>query len=173
MYGQASSKQFSGTLHGLMRFYVLHLVSQRKYYGYEIMETIREKTGGAWNFSSGALYPLLKRMERDGLIRGYSDGERNVYEITEEGRAALAKAKDKLAALLENWDNYRGLLEDFVGKEELVRLSVVGYQNQFRFLKDAVMLLDRPEAFDLLRRVKVEVDTQLYWINNKLNEVNK
>ncbi|MGC8635477.1 MAG: PadR family transcriptional regulator [Thermoprotei archaeon] len=173
MPSQVPSKQYSGTLHGLMRFYVLHLLSKRKYYGYEIMETIREKTGGAWNFSSGALYPLLKRMERDGLIKGYSEGGRNVYEITDDGKVALAGVKDKLSSLLENWDNYRGILEDFVGRNQLVKISLIGYQNQFRFLKDAVKLLGPSEASDLLKRVKVELDSQMIWIDDKLNEVNE
>ncbi len=173
MSSQVPSKQYSGTLHGLMRFYVLHLLSKRKYYGYEIMETIREKTGGAWNFSSGALYPLLKRMERDGLIKGYSEGGRNVYEITEDGKVALAGVKDKLSSLLENWDNYRGILEDFVGRDQLVKISLIGYQNQFRFLKDAVKLLGPSEASDLLKRVRVELDSQMIWIYDKLNEVNE
>jgi len=166
-------KQFSGSLHGLMRYYVLHLLSRKKYYGYEIIETIRDKTGGTWNISSGALYPLLKRMEKDGYIRsGYEKGK-TVYEITEEGSLALSRVKDKLEALFRNWDNYRKLLEDFVGKEELARLSATGYQHQFYLFRDTVDSLSKEEALELMNRVIYELDFQKAWLNQKVNEVNK
>ena len=62
-------------------------------YGYQIIQRVRSLSGGMFKWSDGMLYPVLHRLERDGLITSQwriSDGERprKYYTLTEKGREA-------------------------------------------------------------------------------------
>lgn len=63
-------------------------------YGYEIIQKVKEISGGSLEWSDKMLYPVLHRMEKEGLLVSQwkmSDGGRlrRYYSITEEGRRAL------------------------------------------------------------------------------------
>src|SRR2546428_678313 len=47
---------------------VLSILAGRESYGYEIIQKVREVSGGQIEWSDGMLYPVLHRLERDGLI---------------------------------------------------------------------------------------------------------
>ena len=80
--------------HGLLRPYILRLISKRPMYGFEIMEQIFEKTGGMWRPGPAATYTTLEWLERNGYIKALDVGQRSEkqrkqYKITEKGSAAL------------------------------------------------------------------------------------
>jgi len=56
------SQMLKGTLEGC----ILKVISQKETYGYEISEKLREY--GFSNISEGTIYPLLLRLEKNGLI---------------------------------------------------------------------------------------------------------
>lgn len=63
-------------------------------YGYEIIQKAKDISGGSLEWSDKMLYPVLHRMEKEGLLVSQwkmSDGGRlrRYYRITEEGRSAL------------------------------------------------------------------------------------
>ena len=58
---------------------VLSILAAGDQYGYELIRQVRRLSGGDLEWSPGMLYPLLHRLERDGLIEGY-------WELTDEGR---------------------------------------------------------------------------------------
>jgi len=53
--------------------------------GAEIIKAVEEFTWGFWKPSPGSVYPLLKQLEAEGLVRRRQDGR---YELTEAGRNA-------------------------------------------------------------------------------------
>jgi DNA-binding PadR family transcriptional regulator len=61
--------------------------------GYEIKQNVEFSIRFFWTISQAQIYPSLDRLERDGLVRGRSEPRgnrpRRVYEITEDGVAAL------------------------------------------------------------------------------------
>lgn len=62
--------------------------------GYDIRKEVASSIGHFWSESFGQIYPALRELSRQGLIRvkpgGSGDGrERRVYEITAKGRRAL------------------------------------------------------------------------------------
>ncbi|HEY2769381.1 MAG TPA: PadR family transcriptional regulator [Solirubrobacteraceae bacterium] len=61
--------------------------------GYDIKQVVDNSTRFFWAASYGQIYPELKRLEQQGLVRGRSEPTggraRQVYEITEAGLAAL------------------------------------------------------------------------------------
>lgn len=63
-------------------------------YGYEIIQKVKDISGGSLEWSDKMLYPFLHRMEKEGLLISQwkmSDGGRlrRYYRITEKGRRAL------------------------------------------------------------------------------------
>src|SRR5437588_5160948 len=61
--------------------------------GYDIKQIVDKSTRHFWAASYGQIYPELRRLEQQGLIRGRSEptGERarKVYELTDAGTQAL------------------------------------------------------------------------------------
>src|SRR5258706_15920663 len=47
---------------------LLSILAGGESYGYEIIQKVRELSGGQIEWSDGMLYPVLHRLERDGLI---------------------------------------------------------------------------------------------------------
>lgn len=73
-------------------------------YGYRLLRTIQEASGGALSFKEGTAYPLLQSLERMGLVTSFwSTGDggppRKYYQITRRGKAALDQALIDWASL--------------------------------------------------------------------------
>ncbi len=96
---------YRGMVRGLLPYYLLFLLAQEPAYGTRLIELIGEATGGDWRPSPGSVYPLLRRFEDKGHVKGeYRRGSaaaQRVYEITPEGRAAMAAIEKDLMADLD------------------------------------------------------------------------
>lgn len=55
-------------------------------HGYEIIQEIAERSGGAWKPSPGSVYPTLQLLEDEGLITSASEGGKKLFTLTEAGR---------------------------------------------------------------------------------------
>jgi PadR family transcriptional regulator, regulatory protein PadR len=74
---------------------VLAILGEGDSYGYAIIKRVAELSGGHLQWTDGMLYPVLHRLERQGLVEAkWSEAEsgrrRKYYKITTEGRAQLA-----------------------------------------------------------------------------------
>jgi PadR family transcriptional regulator len=71
-------------------------------HGYGIVESLRERSEGAFHLAEGTVYPALYRLERQGLVassRRTVDGRRRrIYRLTTAGVAALAERRRRWAA---------------------------------------------------------------------------
>ena len=47
---------------------VLHLLSEREMYGYEIVTELASRSNAVFQMKEGTLYPLLHRLEKDGAV---------------------------------------------------------------------------------------------------------
>lgn len=74
---------------------VLAILAEGDSYGYAIIKRVAELSGGHLQWTDGMLYPVLHRLERQGLIAAkWSASEtgrrRKYYRITKPGRTQLA-----------------------------------------------------------------------------------
>lgn len=79
---------------------LLSLISQQPTYGYQIIKELEQKSEGYFRFKEGTLYPVLHRMEREGLIiskwQVLSSGrQRKYYHITSKGLASLVDKRSQ------------------------------------------------------------------------------
>lgn len=79
---------------------ILTLLLSGESYGYQILQRVRRVSGGKMTWSSAMLYPVLRRLEKDGLVRSawrVSDENRmrRYYALTARGRKELAAEKER------------------------------------------------------------------------------
>jgi DNA-binding PadR family transcriptional regulator len=70
-----------------VRASILALLKNRPMHGYEMIQEIDERSGGAWKPSPGSVYPTLQMLEDEGLIVSQSDGGKKLFTLTDTGRA--------------------------------------------------------------------------------------
>jgi len=77
---------------------MLSVLSCGESYGYAIFQRIHDLSDGRVQFSDGTLYPVLHRLEAEGLVSSrWKDSEegrrRKYYRLTTAGTKALAEEK--------------------------------------------------------------------------------
>jgi transcriptional regulator len=82
-------------LQGTLDMLVLRTVADEALHGYAIAQRIRLVSGDRLAIPQGSLYPSLRRLENQGLIKGEwrlspAGREARVYRITPKGRKRLA-----------------------------------------------------------------------------------
>lgn len=77
---------------------ILSILSRRETYGYAIIREIRELSDTEIEWTDGMLYPVLRRLEKQGLLKSAwrvaeSGKKRRYYRIQKSGRAALSEQR--------------------------------------------------------------------------------
>ncbi len=86
---------------GTAELLILHILTQRESYGYEIAHTFSKRSDGAYSMLEGSMYPILFRLidagyVTDELVLVGVKRKRRYYKITETGK-----------------EYYKTLLEDY------------------------------------------------------------
>jgi PadR family transcriptional regulator, regulatory protein PadR len=110
----------SQLLRGVLDLCLLAVVDEEPAYGYEM--TKRLKARGLSIVGEGSIYPLLGRLEREGLVdthRAASDGgpPRKYYRTSREGQRELAAGVSEWRAARDAVDAVLGLAEAKVEAE--------------------------------------------------------
>jgi DNA-binding PadR family transcriptional regulator len=94
---------------------VLAELQREPSYGYELLKRINAVGQGMFTWREGTLYPVLHRLELEGLLRGqWEDGaagegrKRKYYYITAKGRRRLAEGAAQ-------WNAFYGLVSRLTG----------------------------------------------------------
>src|SRR5688572_4300003 len=79
---------------------VLAILMEGDSYGYAIIKRVAMLSGGHLHWTDGMLYPVLHRLERQGLVStrwGTSDSgrKRKYYRITKDGRLQLVAQRQQ------------------------------------------------------------------------------
>ncbi|WFE96900.1 MULTISPECIES: PadR family transcriptional regulator [Micromonospora] len=93
-----------------VRAAVLALLTERPMHGYEMIQEIDSRTGGAWRPSPGSIYPTLQLLEDEGVIAASTDpagGGRKRFALTDAGQeeATTAAQTPPWAEFAENTVN--------------------------------------------------------------------
>jgi DNA-binding PadR family transcriptional regulator len=76
---------------GDVRLALLMLLAEEPRNGYQLMQTLEERSGGDWRPSPGSVYPALSQLEDEGFVRGVQSDSGRTFEITDAGREHLAE----------------------------------------------------------------------------------
>ena len=75
---------------GDVRVAILAILAEQPMHGYQIIQQIEERSGGAWKPSPGSVYPTLQLLTDEGIVEVEEEGGRKTYSLTEAGRAEAA-----------------------------------------------------------------------------------
>ncbi len=75
---------------GQVRESILALLTEQPMNGYQMMQTLAERTQGLWRPSPGAVYPALNQLQDEGLIESFDNEGQNAFRLTDSGREAAA-----------------------------------------------------------------------------------
>jgi DNA-binding PadR family transcriptional regulator len=81
---------------GDVRTAILQVLAEQPMHGYQIMQTMRDRTSGAWRPSPGAVYPTIAQLEDEGLVTTREEGGRRLVTLTPEGTAYLEERSARL-----------------------------------------------------------------------------
>lgn len=98
----------AGPERGEVRYLILDVLAAGPGHGYQILQTIEERSGGAYRPSPGTIYPTLQLLEEMELVTVSADGKRKLYTLTEAGRAELEEHRDEVD---EAWERFAGHAE--------------------------------------------------------------
>ncbi|HJS06389.1 MAG TPA: PadR family transcriptional regulator [Pirellulales bacterium] len=92
-------------LNGVPELVALELLDRRPMYGYELVQAIKQESGGELAFGEGCIYPLLHKLEARGdlISRRIDIGGRSrvVYRITPSGGQRRAESLAQWSAVVE------------------------------------------------------------------------
>jgi PadR family transcriptional regulator PadR len=75
-------------------------------YGYQITQMVKEITGGELKITEGALYPLLHRLEEQGVVEtemeNIGNRMRKYYTLTKAGKKQTTVYMDELKTFMHN-----------------------------------------------------------------------
>ena len=96
---------------GVLGLCVLALLSRGDSYAYEIASRLTQ----AVDMGEGTIYPLMRRMQSEGLVETYLEESpagpsRKYYRMTDAGR-------ERLAAQLAEWRNFTAAVESLIGND--------------------------------------------------------
>jgi DNA-binding PadR family transcriptional regulator len=79
---------------------ILSILSRGETYGYAIIREIRDQSDARIQWTDGMLYPVLRRLEDQGLLESEwrvaeSGRKRRYYRIRKSGRAALGEQRSQ------------------------------------------------------------------------------
>jgi DNA-binding PadR family transcriptional regulator len=85
---------------------LLAILARGENYGYQLIQTVKEFSGGKLEWSDGMLYPVLHRLEKEGLIISSwimsDEGRlRKYYRLTEAGREELVEEREQWLSVHE------------------------------------------------------------------------
>lgn len=98
---------------GILEMLVLQLICDNPTYGYELLSRLKKISRGRFALKEGTLYPILYRLEDDGLIAAkWSQGEgrtapKKIYEATESGRMENIRRK-------QIWSEFEEIVNSFL-----------------------------------------------------------
>jgi DNA-binding PadR family transcriptional regulator len=92
---------------------IMAILADGRRHGYQLALEIEERSDGFFRFNHGTLYPILHKLEKDGMIegvwkRGGPKRRRKLYTLTRKGKRHFA---GQIAAWRDFFDHFFGLVE--------------------------------------------------------------
>ena len=156
---------------GFLRFYVLSLLSRNPEAGYSIMRTIEETTDGAWRPGPGTVYPLLRGMVGESLVKPIDSAGREgsvAYTITEKGKKALEEMQQGLLSAVRRERAMIRMFADLLPANVFAQLFVRRHRDTFEILQQKIPGISPAERESSLKQLRTLLESQLEWIDSQL-----
>jgi PadR family transcriptional regulator PadR len=97
----------SDLIKGSLKTIVLKVLKESgRMYGYEITRKVEELTSGQIKLTYGALYPVLHKLENDGVLitepENYNNRIRIYYSLTDKGHSVVEEKIREMADFIDS-----------------------------------------------------------------------
>ncbi len=171
-----------------LEYVVLGLISTEPQSGYSIITAFDEEVYRRWSASPGSIYPMLKRLERQGLIAGelemvHETRPRKMYTLTPQGAELLDAWLLAPASKIDVSEERDIMLLKFLFAEKrLDREEVLAWLDDYERATDDYEYLLRvqrnPESSDwslhqqlVVEAMIMEINMQRTWIQLARNRL--
>ncbi|MEV8375126.1 PadR family transcriptional regulator [Kribbella sp. NPDC056861] len=133
---------------GDIRAAILAVLAEQPMNGYQIIQEVVERSGGAWKPSPGSIYPTLQQLEDEGLVTADAASGRRTFTLTDEGRAYVTAHADEMSAPWEAMtaqDDDENGLKPILGQvaTAMWQIMAAGSPEQQAKAREAVITLRR------------------------------
>jgi DNA-binding PadR family transcriptional regulator len=171
----------------IARLAILGALMERPMHGYELKKYFEETHGVFWMINYGTIYPTLKRLEKEGLVKGKVEPTGRVrgritYNITEKGRCRfleILQARLSKEAFVRDEFTLHLFFMDYLDKgavTEIIKEKIKGNQGVLEHIKEHEPRLEKELPrfrFETLRRGRMHIETELSWLKKVLKEVKR
>jgi len=81
---------------GDIRAGILALLKEGPRNGYQLMQELSDRSGGAWRPSPGSVYPALQLLEDEGLVEVDGSASGKTYALTRKGKTYVESHADEI-----------------------------------------------------------------------------
>jgi len=135
---------------GDVRAALLGLLAERPMHGYEMIQELERRSGGAWSPSPGSVYPTLQLLSDEGLVTSEDREGRRLFALTSDGRSQA----EEIRASSTPWEG----AEDLAGPASGLRDAMLGLREAVR----QVMHVASAEQMGQAAAVLVDARRRLY-----------
>lgn len=79
---------------GDVRLAILLLLDEQPRHGYEIITELTDRSEGRWRPSPGSVYPVLKRLTKEGLVGPVEQDGKNIFSLTPAGKTLVEQQRE-------------------------------------------------------------------------------
>jgi DNA-binding PadR family transcriptional regulator len=155
---------------GFLRLYILTLLSKGPETGYSIIQRIDERTDGAWRPGAGTMYPLLKGLSDEGLVKAAGPSGRGgsrKYSLTQKGRKELESMRLQLAGAGRKEPVMVRLFSDLMPGSVYVPMVVRRFRDGAEVLRQKLAEVPDPDRTSLLQELRLLMNSQIEWIDSQ------
>ena len=153
----------------MLHFYALLSIARKPMRGYDLIREIEVKTDGAWRPGPGAVYPVLQKLVRHGLVsvkKRSEDGPTQIlYEITPAGLDYITDSKKAMRTSTERMSLMSSLFVDLMEPDDLVRFVLNSFDLQTQLLRTIVESdksnLSVQDKLFVLRQYRLNLEREL------------
>jgi DNA-binding PadR family transcriptional regulator len=161
---------------GFLRLYILTLLSSGPRSGYSIIQRIDERTEGAWKPGAGTMYPLLKGLLKEGLVKVTTSKGRGgikTYALTPKGRRELEETRRLIAGAGKKEPVMARLFSELLPGSVFVPMMVRRFRDGAEALRLKASEIPVEERDLLLRELRFVLASQIDWIDSQLSSAGR
>ena len=161
---------------GILRLYILSMLSKHPETGYSIMRTIEDKTEGAWRPGPGTVYPLLRSLVKENLLDRTGSAEAGAtvkYSVTKKGKKELEEMQRTLASAGKRERVMIRLFADLLPAEVWASAFVNRGREIFDVFQEKIAQIPQPQREAMLRESRMMLDANISWIDSQLRPKKK
>jgi DNA-binding PadR family transcriptional regulator len=161
---------------GILRLYILSMLSKQPETGYSIMGLIEDKTEGAWRPGPGTVYPLLRSLVKEGLLEKAdpSGGGATVkYSVTQKGKRELEEMQRTLASAGKRERVMIRLFADLLPAEAWTAAFMNRGREIFDVFQEKISQIPQPQRDVVLMEARTMFGANVAWVDSQLRAKRK